>query len=117
MRRLEGFRAGTGTILFFEDSDLIKAQQQQFPMFASGFPTWSLHASGMAQIYTWAALEAEGYGANLQHYGNLTGETLKRVYNLPESYEIQSEMVFGHPEAPAGAKDYIPDEERVVVYK
>ena len=86
-------------------------------MFASGFPTWSLHASGMAQIYTWAALEAEGYGANLQHYGNLTGETLKRVYNLPESYEIQSEMVFGHPEAPAGAKDYIPDEERVVIFK
>ena len=115
--KLDGFRAGTGTILFFEDSDLIKDQQQQFPMFASGFPTWSLHASGMAQIYTWAALEAEGYGANLQHYGNLTGETLKRVYNLPESYEIQSEMVFGHPEAPAGAKDYIPDEERVVVFK
>ena len=30
--KLDGFRAGTGTILFFEDSDLIKDQQQQLSL-------------------------------------------------------------------------------------
>ena len=70
----------------------------------------------MAQVYTWALLEAEGYGANLQHYGNITGETLKEKYNMPESYQIQSEMVFGFPEQPAGAKTSLPDAERVVSF-
>ena len=112
----EGFAAGYGTILFFEDENLIKGQQEAFPSYAPNFPIWSMHASGMAQIYTWTLLEAEGYGANLQHYGNLTGETLKKVYSLPESYQLQSEMVFGYPETPAGEKAYHPDHERVIAY-
>ncbi|WFD27857.1 hypothetical protein MNAN1_002863 [Malassezia nana] len=115
--KLAGFQAGTGTILFFEDSNLIKGQQEAFPQYAAGFPVWSHHSSGMAQIYVWALLEAQGFGCNLQHYGSLTGETLKKVYSLPESYSIQSEMVFGYPEQPAGEKSYMPDEERVVVFK
>lgn len=115
--KLAGFAAGTGTILFFEDENLIKGQQEAFPAYATGFPVWSSHSSGMAQIYTWSLLEAEGYGANLQHYGNLTGETLKKVYSLPESYQLQSEMVFGYPETPAGEKAYMDDDERVQVFK
>ena len=114
--KLQNFAKAYGTILFFEDEKLIKAQQEQFPMFASGFPTWSLHASGMAQIYTWSGLEAAGYGANLQHYGNLTGDMLKKEYSLPESFQIQSEMVFGYPEGLAQEKEYNPDHERVIAY-
>lgn len=116
-QKLAGFQAGVGTILFFEDTNLIKGQQEAFRQYAAGFPVWSKHHTGMAQIYTWNLLEAEGYGANLQHYGNLTAPTLKKVYNLPESYELQAEMVFGYPEQPAGDKSYIPDDERVVVAK
>lgn len=115
-QKLDGFKAATGTILFFEDTNLIKGQQEAYPTYAPSFPIWSRHSSGMAQIYTWVGLETEGYGANLQHYGNLTGETLKRVYNLPESYEIQSEMVFGYKESDANEKQFIPDSERVVVF-
>ncbi|PKI82314.1 hypothetical protein MVES_003761 [Malassezia vespertilionis] len=114
--KLAGFANGVGTILFFEDEALIKGQQQSFPQYAAGFPLWSNHHSGIAQIYTWVLLESEGYGCNLQHYGGLTGETLKKVYNLPESYKLQSEMVFGYPEAPAGEKSYMNDNERVIVF-
>lgn len=115
--KLEGFEAGIGTILFFEDENLIEQQEEAFPQYAAGFKPWSKHASGMAQIFTWTLLEAEGYGANLQHYGNLTGDILKKVYSLPESYQLQSEMVFGYPESPAGEKTYVPDEERVRVFQ
>ncbi|KAL4399046.1 type II nitroreductase [Malassezia pachydermatis] len=115
--KLAGFKAGTGTILFFEDQNLIKGQQEAFPQYAAGFPVWSNHHTGMAQVYTWNLLEAEGYGANLQHYGNLTADTLKKVYNLPESYLLHAEMVFGYPEQPAGDKPYLPDDERVIVAK
>ncbi|WFC97310.1 hypothetical protein MYAM1_000020 [Malassezia yamatoensis] len=114
--KLQGFAAGAGTILFFEDENLIKQQQETYPSYAVNFPVWSLHSSGMAQVYTWSLLEAEGYGANLQHYGNLTAEMLKQQYNVPESWRLQSEMVFGYPESPAGEKEYMPDHERVIAY-
>lgn len=115
-QKLAGFQAGTGTILFFEDMNLIKGQQEAYPQYAAGFPVWSSHSSGMAQIYVWSGLESLGYGANLQHYGGLTGETLKAEYKLPDSYAIQSEMVFGYPEHPAGEKEYMADHERVIAY-
>lgn len=114
--KLNGFKAGYGTILFFEDEKLIKGQQEAFPQYAAGFPVWSLHASGMAQIYAWAGLEAVGYGVNLQHYGSLTSDALKSQYNLPASYQIQCEMVFGYPEQAASDKEYHPDHERVIAY-
>lgn len=114
--KLEAFRQGYGTILFFEDQQLIKAQQKQYPTYAPSFPIWSLHSSGMAQIYVWSGLEAAGYGASLQHYGNLTSDALKQQYKLPASYQIQSEMVFGYPEQGAQEKTYNPDHERVIAY-
>jgi len=114
--KLAGFQAGTGTILFFEDMKLIQGQQEAYPQYAAAFPVWSQHASGMAQAFVWSGLESMGYGANLQHYGGLTGETLKSKYNLPDSYQIQSEMVFGYPEQPASEKEYMADHERVIAY-
>lgn len=114
--KLNNFARAYGTVLFFEDERLIKGQQESFPGYAASFPTWSLHSSGMAQLYVWTGLEAAGYGANLQHYGNLTGEKIRKEYNLPNTYQIQSELVFGHPDKPAPEKTYIPDHERVIAY-
>jgi len=114
--KLKGFAAGYGTVLFFEDQELIHMQQKIHSAYASNFPIWSHHASGMAQIHVWSLLETEGYGASLQHYGNLTEVALKKRYNLPSTYQIQAELVFGFPEQPAGEKTYMPDHERVIAY-
>ncbi|WFD04307.1 hypothetical protein MOBT1_003014 [Malassezia obtusa] len=114
--KLDMFAAGTGTILFYEDLNVVKGIQEKFPLYADSFPIWSRHSSGMAQIYTWTLLEAEGFGANLQHYGNLTQEMLAEKYNIPKSWQLQAEMVFGHPEKPAGEKSYMPDHERVLAF-
>jgi hypothetical protein len=40
--------------------------QEAFPLYADRFPEFSAHASGMHQFVAWTALEAEGFGANLQ---------------------------------------------------
>lgn len=114
--KLKAFASGYGTALFFEDSKLIEGQQQAFPTYAANFPLWSNQSNGMAQVYTWALLEAEGYGCNLQHYGNITADALKEKLNLPGSYDLKAEMVFGFPEAPAGEKTYMPDHERVIAF-
>ena len=36
--RLAGFAAGAGTILFFEDQDVVKGLQESFPLYAENFP-------------------------------------------------------------------------------
>lgn len=60
--RLDGFASAVGTILFFENDATVKESQKRNPAYASMFPNWSEHTSGMHQFVLWTALEAEGYG-------------------------------------------------------
>ncbi|HHX82687.1 MAG TPA: nitroreductase family protein, partial [Pseudomonadaceae bacterium] len=55
-KKLAGFAAGVGTVLFFEDQDVVKGMQEQFPSYADNFPIWSEQASGIAQFAVWTAL-------------------------------------------------------------
>lgn len=66
-KRIDGFKAGYGTALFFEDGAVVEQFQKNIAAYADRFPEWSTHATGMAQIHTWTTLELAGYGANLQH--------------------------------------------------
>jgi uncharacterized protein len=66
-QKLNAFKAGYGTILFFEDPDPVHNLQKAFPLYADKFPQWSEHTSAMHQFVLWAGLEAEGLGCNLQH--------------------------------------------------
>ncbi|EPQ27808.1 uncharacterized protein PFL1_04553 [Pseudozyma flocculosa PF-1] len=118
LKRVEGFAAGYGTVLFFEDASTVKGLQEKLPLYASSFPQWSEHASGMAQLATWTALELEGYGANLQHYANLTQPAVRAHWQLDDNWVLKSELVFGHPEGgPSPDKPFLADEERVKVFK
>jgi predicted oxidoreductase (fatty acid repression mutant protein) len=60
--RLDSFRAGYGTILFFEDQPTVEGLQAAFPLYRDNFPIWSQQSSGMAQYIAWTGLEAEGLG-------------------------------------------------------
>lgn len=114
--RVDGFKAGYGTVLFFEDEAVLQGFQEKIPQYASMFPTWSAHASGNAQIYVWNVVEAAGYGANLQHYGGVTQSSLQQKYSLPPTWKCHAELVFGSVSAPAGEKTYIEDAERFKVF-
>ncbi|NAU77789.1 nitroreductase, partial [Klebsiella pneumoniae] len=56
--KINSFAAGAGSILYFEDTDIVKGLQEQFPLYAENFPVWSEQASGMAQLSVWTALAA-----------------------------------------------------------
>ena len=70
-QKLNLFKAGAATILFFEDQNVVKGLQEQFPSYAANFPVWADHANAMTQYAVWTTLAAAGVGANLQHY-NIT---------------------------------------------
>lgn len=115
--RINSFKAGYGTVLFFEDQDVVKGLQEQMELYKDNFPIWSEQASGMLQYVVWTALEVEGLGATLQHYNPLIDEEVRKKWGVPENWLLRGQMPFGKPEGPAGDKEYQPLEERVKVFK
>ena len=41
--KMATFAAGMGTVLFFEDQNVVKGLQEQFPSYAENFPLWAEH--------------------------------------------------------------------------
>ncbi|MGM9929785.1 MAG: nitroreductase family protein [Bacillus sp. (in: firmicutes)] len=115
--KMNMFKAGYGTVLFFEDEDIIANLQEQFPSYAHVFPTYSSQTSGMVQLIVWTALESEGFGATLQHYQPLVDEAVKAEWNIPQAWKLTAQMPFGAPTAPVGEKQFNPIEDRVKVFK
>lgn len=110
------FKSGFGTILFFEDQDVVKGLQEQFPLYAENFPIWSEQASGIAQYAVWLALAEAGIGATIQHYNPLIDNAVAKEWNLPASWKLRAQMPFGSIEAAAGEKSYMADSERFKVF-
>lgn len=115
--KIQGFMAGYGTVLFFEDQKPVQALQEQFPLYKDNFPIWSLESSGMLQFAIWTALEEAGLGATLQHYNPLIDARVRAAWDVPESWTLLGEMPFGKPLAPAGDKEFASIEDRVKIFK
>ena len=49
-KKMDSFKAGYGTVLFFEDEAIVKSLQEKFAAYAENFPIWSHQASGMHQL-------------------------------------------------------------------
>lgn len=115
--KMDMFSAGYGTVLFFEDQEVVEKLQADFSLYADKFPTYSAETAGMVQLIVWAGLEAEGFGATLQHYQPLIDDEVKKEWNIPASWLLHAQMPFGTPVAPAGEKEFAPIADRVKVYK
>ncbi|PNY24447.1 nitroreductase HBN1 [Tolypocladium capitatum] len=114
--RMAMFRAAAGTVMFFDDGDVVRDMQARFPAFADNFPTWAIQSNGMQQWLLWTALELEGLGANLQHYNPLIDAKVAESWALPKSWKLNAQLVFGGRAGEPGEKDFKPLEERVKVF-
>ncbi len=110
--KMNAFAAGIGTVLFYEDQDVIKDLQQKFPLYADNFPMFSEHSAGMAQFAVWTALAEAGIGASLQHYAPLIDAEVARTWDVPASWKLRAQMPFGSNEGPLADKTFIADELR-----
>lgn len=86
--------------------------QEKFAIYAERFPTWATQSDGMHQYVVWSALEAEGLGANLQHYNPLIDQKVAAEWNVDADWELSAQLVFGKKEGEAGEKAFAPVEER-----
>lgn len=115
--KMNSFRNAYGTVLFFEDNKVVEKLQNDFALYKDNFPIWSLESSGMVQLVVWLALDAEGFGASLQHYNPLIDDEVKKEWNIPESWKLLGQMPFGKPTAGAGEKQFNFTDEHVKVVK
>ncbi|MFM2324106.1 nitroreductase family protein [Brachymonas denitrificans] len=115
-KKLDSFAAGAGTVLFYEDQDVVKGLQQQFAAYADNFPIWSEHSTGIAQFAVWTALAEAGIGASLQHYNPVVDDAAQKEWDIPASWKLRAQMPFGSNEAPIGDKPFMDDAQRFRVF-
>jgi len=66
----------------------------------------------MHQYAVWTALDAEGLGANLQHYNPLIDAKVAAQWNIPKDWELSGQLVFGTPVGEPNKKTFTSVEER-----
>ena len=111
-QKIQSFAAGAGTVLFYEDQNVVKGLQEQFAAYADNFPIWSEHSTAIAQFAVWNILTEQGIGASLQHYNPIIDEKINVLFNIPSEWKLRAQLVFGSIEAKAGEKTFIDDESR-----
>lgn len=114
--KMDAFAGGAGTVLFFEDQDVVKNLQEKFALYAQHFPDFSEQSGGMAQYAVWTALAEIGVGASLQHYTPLVDEFVQKEWNVPKSWKLRAQMPFGSNEKPFAEKTFMNDDERFKVF-
>jgi len=115
--KINSFRNGYGTVLFFEDNSIVESLQKQFALYKDNFPIWSQQSSGMHQYVIWTALEIEGFGVSLQHYNEVIEGDVKKEWNIPANWKLIAQMPFGKPIAQPDEKHFEPLENRIKVFK
>ena len=115
-QKMDGFKAGAGTVMFFEDHSVVRDMQAAAPLYADKFPIWAHQTNAMHQYIIWTALASIDVGANLQHYNPIIDKKVAEEWNIDEHWEMNAQLVFGAIEQPAGDKEFKPLEERMKVF-
>lgn len=115
--KLQGFAGAKGTVLFFEDTDVVQSLQKQFELYAENFPIWSEQGTGLTQANVWTAFAEQNIGANLQHYNPVIDAKVAEEWDIPSNWKLRAQLVFGSIEEEPAAKEYVEDEGRFRVYK
>jgi len=113
--KLDSFAAGVGTVLFYEDQNVVSDLQEKFALYADNFPIWSEQAGGMAQFAVWLALTEAGMGASLQHYNPVADAATRQEWDVPTSWKLRAQMPFGSHESEFNEKGFMDDAQRFIV--
>lgn len=114
--KVNSFHNGYGSILYFEEENIIRGLQESYPLYKDNFPIWAQQSNAILQYIIWTSLQEEGLGASLQHYNPLIDGEVKKQWNVPNSWTLIAQMPFGKPTASPNDKEVKPLDERVKIY-
>ncbi len=113
--KIDSFKKGYGTILYFYDNAVLRKMQEKIPLFADNFPLWANQANGMLQFSLWTALRELNIGASLQHYNPIIDIPVKKLFDLPPEWKLVAQMPFGSFSSEPEAKPAENIRERVLI--
>ena len=113
--KINAFAAASCTILYLEDILVTENLQNQFPTYATNFPTWAQQSNGMLQFSVWCALAEAGIGANLQHYNPIIDSEVHRTFKIPATWRLIAQMPVGEILSEPQPKTFEPIEKRLKV--
>lgn len=116
-QKINSFKAGYGTVLYYIDTKVTEGLQEKFAAYADNFPIWAQQSNAMHQFAVWTAFANKGLGASLQHYNGVIDEKVVSEFNIPNSWELVAQMPFGSIGSEAGPKEFQPVENRFIVKK
>ena len=116
-KRILSFANGYGTILFFEDMNIVHELENKYPEYAKNMSIWAEQSNGMLQYMVWSLLANENIGANLQHYNPIVDEDVKKEFNINSSWKLIAQMPFGNILKPADKKSVIDINQRLKIFK
>ena len=114
--KILSFKAGAGTVLYFEAVSVVEGLQQQFPLYKDNFPVWAQQSNGMLQFAVWTLLDELNVGASLQHYNPLIDEEVAKTWNISKDWKLVAQMPFGNKTATVSEKAFAPIDERVKIF-
>ena len=114
--KLDGFRGGNGTVLFYEDREVVERYKKDFSLYAGYFDQWSQHNNAMLQYALWLVFTEARLGASLQHYNPLIDSAAAAQWDIPKSHVLIAQMPFGKSEDTPAERQWKPFEEVVRVY-
>lgn len=115
--KIDSFKAGAGTVLFFYDKALIQKMEKEYADYAENFKPWALQSNGMLQINVWTALREMGLGASLQHYNPVIDARVREMFDVNPDYVLLGQMVFGNIVSHPDPKEKEDITERVKVFE
>ncbi len=116
-KKINSFKAGYGTILYFDDTKTTNDLGEKFPLYKQNFLRWAEQQNGMLQVNIWNALKTRNIGASLQHYNELIEEKIKQVFDIPQAWSLIAQMPFGNITEKPKEKEFIDIDKRFIIKK
>ncbi len=106
--KINGFKAGDGTVIFLENQTINQSLRERFPLYASSVDLWADQGQGFVQYGVWLALHELGFGVSLQHYNPLIDDYIYDVLGVERHFKIVGQMPFGAINGQPNNKSFVP---------
>ncbi len=114
-KKIDKFKNGFGTVLFFDDDEITQDLVERFPLYKDNFFRWADQQNGMLQANIWSALAEQDIGASLQHYNEVIEAAVKKAFPVPKNWILNAQMPFGNILKEPEEKVFAPIEKRFIV--
>ena len=104
-KRINNFSEGYGTILFFEDMNIVHNFEQKYPEYANNITIWAEQSNAILEYIIWTLLADKNIGASIQHYNPIIDEDVKKEFKINNSWKLIAQMPFGNIAKPAAQKN------------